>query len=145
MTGELVIRISGDSTEYEKDLAEVDKKADNTEKKVHLTVEHSVLAMRMVLDSLALMSAATGETIDVSFLMMISMMTAQMKSLAANIAVSTATPGMQPFAILLATLIPMITSAVMFSRQQQMKAQEAFAAQREADLDNVLNVVSYNG
>ena len=145
MSGKINIVITGDSTKYNQDLDAVEKKADETKKKVSLTVQNSLTAMRIVLDTAALVSVATGEKIDVAFLMMISMMTSSMMSLKSQIAVYMATPGMQPFAMLLSTMIPMLTSVLMFVKSEQMKLTAQLAAQREADLDNILDVVSYNG
>ncbi|MCK5605912.1 hypothetical protein KAR91_28705, partial [Candidatus Pacearchaeota archaeon] len=83
--------------------------------------------------------------IDVQFLMLISMMTSSMRSLAANIAVFSATPGMQPFAIMLSTMIPMLTSTIMYIKGEQNKLILQMQEQREVDLDSFLNTVSYSG
>lgn len=145
MTDEIIVKITGDSDKYLSQLDAVDKKVDATEKKVHLTMENSLIGMRILLDTAALVSVISGEKIDLQFLMLISMMTSSMKSLAANIAVFAATPGMQPFAIMLSTIIPMITSTIMFIKSEQNKLTMQMQEQREADLDSFLNTVSYNG
>ena len=145
MTDKIIIKIEGDSDKYLSELDAVDKKVTDTEKKVHLTIENSMIGMRILLDTAALMSVVTGEKIDVQFLMLISMMTSSMRSLAANIAVFSATPGMQPFAIMLSTMIPMLTSTIMYIKGEQNKLILQMQEQREVDLDSFLNTVSYSG
>lgn len=142
---EFIVKISGDASQYKQDLEAVDKKADDTDKRVQRTVQNSMIAMRIILDTAALVTVATGEKIDVAFLMMVSMMTSSLMSLKSQIAVFAATPGMQPFAILLSTMIPMLTATMLWVKSEQSKLQTQMSAQREADLDGVLDVVNYNG
>ena len=145
MTDKIIIKIEGDSDKYLSELDAVDKQVEKTAASVHLTVENAMIGMRILLDTAALVSVVSGERIDTQFLMMISMMTSSMRTLAANIAVFAATPGMQPFAVLLSTLIPMITSTMMFIKSEQMKMTQLLQTQKEADLDSFLDTVSYNG
>ena len=145
MTDKIIIKIEGDSDKYLSELDGVDKKVKETSFNVARTVENSMIAMRLLLDTAALVSVVSGERIDTQFLMMISMMTSSMRTLYANIAQFAATPGMQPFAVLLSTLIPMVTSTMMYIKSEQMKLTTMLQTQREADLDSFLNTVSYNG
>ena len=145
MSDKIIIKIEGDANKYLDELDAVDKQVEKTAASVHLTVENAMIGMRILLDTAALVSVVSGEKIDTQFLMMISMMTSQMKSMAANIAVFAATPGMQPFAVMLATMIPMVTSTIMYIKSQQMQMTQALQKEKEADLDSFLNTVSYNG
>lgn len=142
MPGEIRIPIVGDSSQFEKDLAAVDKKIEETEAKTRLTVSNTLIALRAITDIAALVSVTTGEQIDVQFLSMISMGLSAMVQIQTMAAVYAATPGMQPVAMMMLAMIPVLTGMIGFIKSEQMKVQARIDKSQQQQLDQLLDGVN---
>ena len=150
MTGELKVIIRGDASQYENDLRLVDRKVEDTEEKIaaakrnyQLTVSGILIGLRAVTDTAALISAVTGETVDVAAFSMMSMAISQVMQVKAQAVIYMATPGMQPLGMAMLAMIPMLTGLIMFIKQQQMKAQQAFMSLNKHSLNLTIDSIPY--
>ena len=150
MTGEIKVIIRGDSSQYENELRLVDNKVEDTEAKIdaaqrkyQLTVTGILIGLRAITDTAALVSAVSGETVDVAAFAMMSMAISQVMQVKAQAVIYMATPGLQPLGMAMLAMIPMLTGLIMFIKGQQAKAQQAFLNAQRAAADLMIDQVNY--
>ena len=134
---------STDTSKLDKSLEDADKRIEQTERKARITVSNIILSLKLVTDVAALVAVSTGEKIDVSFLMMTQMMASSLMSLKAQIAVYAATPGGWAFAVMLGTMIPMITATMMWIQGEQMKSRARMEKINSDQVDSILDSFTY--
>ena len=150
MTGELKVIITGDASQYENDLRLVDRKVEDTEAKIEaakrnyqLTVSGILIGLRAITDTAALVSAVTGETVDVAAFAMMSMAISQVMQVKAQAVIYMATPGLQPLGMAMLAMIPMLTGLIMFIKGQQAKAAQSFVESQRRAADLMIDQVNY--
>lgn len=136
------VQLSNIRTSVEKESVELDKlevKRQQTETRIQFTVSGALFGLRSVTDIAALASAITGEQIDVQFLAMISASLTAAMQVQTMAAVYAATPGMQPVALMLLSMLPILTSMVSFIMGEQAKVGMAVDKSIQQNLDSMLD------
>ena len=136
-----LINVKSSIKEQSGELDELEIKRKETETRVRFTVSGMLLGLRAVTDVAALVSVVTGEQIDVQFLSMISMGITAVMQVQLQAAVYAATPGMQPFALMLLAMIPMLTGMIGYIKAQEMKVQALIDKSHQNQLDALLEGV----
>lgn len=149
MPGEIKIVISGDATQYDKDLQTIDKKVQETDLKVEQVKAKSRITMSNILMGLQAISAmaifvtaVTGEQIEMQYAAMITMGLSTLMQLKTQAAMFAATPGMQPLAMIMISLMGMTSTMIMFMKSQQMRVQTQINKSRQNQLDGLLDGVN---
>ena len=140
------IELSNVRTSIEAESVELDKldvKRLATERRVRFTVSGMLVGLRAVTDIAALASVVTGEQVDVAFLNMISMGISAALQIQAMAAAYAVTPGMQPVALMLLAMIPVLTGLITFIKSEQMKAQARSQKLIELQFDAIVDGVDY--
>lgn len=104
-----------------------------------MTVTNTLFILRSVSDSFALLSAVTGQQINTQFLSLISMGLSSAMQVQMQAAIYSATPGGQPFALMLLAMLPMLTGMINFFQAEQMRLQQQVASNSQAQLDEYLD------
>ena len=152
MPGEYSIKITGDTSDYDKKLDQIDDKVeqvdsaiDKTEAKAKITVTNTLVALRGLTDILALYSAATGEQINTQLLSMISMSLSAAMQVQMQATIYAATPGGAPMSMIMLAMLPTITSTVMMLKSEQMKYQQQMDASNSKQINSIIDGFIYGG
>lgn len=137
-TGELIFEMNSDDTEFNRDITamfmqldKVDEKIEATQARSKLTITNILFGLRAVSDIMALYSAFAGESVDTQMFAIVSMGLSQIMMLKTQAAVYAATPGMQPLAMMMLAMIPMITGVILYTKRQTATIQDNFNKQQE--------------
>ena len=106
--------------------------------KARLTIRNSLLALRSTVDALNFLSALTGEHVETHFLSMMSMGLSAALQIKMQAAVYAATPGMQPFALMILALLPTLTGMMLWQRAEMQKLQTRIHEQNEINWGTLL-------
>lgn len=119
----------------------LDAEVDRVETKSRITVSNALIGLRAITDIAALVSISTGEQIDVHFLAMISMGLSAAMQIQTMAAVYAVTPGMQPVALMLLSMIPVLTGMIGFMKSEQMRVQATVDKRINSNFDSLIDGV----
>lgn len=109
-----------------------------------LTIRNTLFALRTLTDIMSLYNAITGENVKVQALSMVSMGLTAVLQLKLMAAIYAATPGMQPIAMTLLSLIPIITGFIIFVKSEQARVLDLIHKANEQQLDEILDGVDFS-
>ncbi|MCK5019713.1 MAG: hypothetical protein KAS32_21825 [Candidatus Peribacteraceae bacterium] len=125
------------------DFIKVETQRKLTELKAKATISNTLFALRALTDVLALYSVITDESIDTHFLALISMGLSAAMQVRVHAAVYAATPGGQPIALMLLSLLPVLTGMIGFFKSEQSKLRQNIADQNTQQLRDTLDGIPY--